>query len=63
MERAAVYVAARAHHQRRGRSPAVWALATMLVIWLKAQPIIHELKFGYRPHAGERRAESCPHDG
>ncbi len=66
VKRAAVNIAAAgsANHQRRGRAPAIVSLGNHVDDLVEgAADEIHELEFGHRTHAGERRAEGRADDG
>ena len=66
MEWPAVNIAAAgpADDQGRGRAPAVVRLGDHVGDLVeRAADEVHELKFGDRAHAGERRAEGRAHDG
>ena len=66
VEGAAVDVSAAgaAQDERRGRAPEVVRLGDHVADLVEgAADEVHELKFGDRAHAGERRAESRAHDG
>src|SRR5262249_58273360 len=66
MERTTVNAATggAAQDQRRGRAPAIMRLGHHVDDLVKGTADeIHELELGYRPHSGERGAESCTHNG
>ena len=66
VKRAAVDVAAAgpADDERRRRAPAIVGLGDHVDDLVEgAADEVHELKFGDRTHAGERRAEGRAHDG
>src|SRR5215470_6556989 len=53
-----------ADDQWRGRSPPVMGLGRHVHDLVKgAADEVHKLKFSNRPHAAQRSAESCPHNG
>ena len=59
-----VSAAGAAKNERRGRSPEIVRLGDHVGDLVEgAADEVHELKFGDRPHAGERRSESRANDG